>query len=326
MTAESVQYDVAIVGQGAAAFAAAMYAARYQVSPIVIGETFGGETATGGLIENYPGYPAIDGFELMMHFREQADKNEVPVIDDKVETITRLDHCFDLVTTSGEHYQASTVILAVGRERRKLGIEHEEEWTGRGVSYCSTCDAPLHRDNTVAVVGGGDAAVKGAVLLSKYASKVYMIYRGSAFTRPEPLNLRLLDESENVERLFDTNVVELTGEGGLSGIVLDREHGGSRELSVDGIFLEIGADPRTELAKQLGVELSEKGEVVVDGAMRTNVHGVFAAGDITDAAGDLKQTITAASQGALAANAAYAFVSEHPDACATHAIGYSLAS
>ena len=326
MTAESVQYDLAIVGQGAAAFAAAMYAARYQIRPIVIGESFGGETATGGLIENYPGYPAIDGFELMTHFRELADKNEVPVIDDMVETITRMEHCFDLGTTSGEHYQASTVILAVGRERRKLGIDHEGEWTGRGVSYCSTCDAPLHRDNTVAVVGGGDAAVKGAVLLSKYASKVYMIYRGPAFTRPEPLNLKLLDERENVERIFNTNVVELKGEGGLSGIVLDREHGGSRELHVDGIFLEIGADPRTELAKQLGVELNEKGEIIVDGGMRTNVHGVFAAGDITDAAGDLKQTITAASQGALAANAAYADVSEHPDACAVHAIGYSLAS
>ena len=326
MTVDNVQYDVAIVGQGAAAFAASMYAARYQMRPVVIGETFGGETATGGLIENYPGYPAIDGFELMMRFREQADRNQVPVIDDRVETVARRAHCFDLTTASGERYRASTVILAVGRERRKLGIEHEEEWTGKGVSYCSTCDAPLHRGNAVAVVGGGDAAVKGAVLLSKYARKVYVVYRGAAFTRPEPLNVRLLDERENVERVFGANVIELRGGDGLASIVLDREHDGSSELEVDGIFIEIGADPRSELAGQLGVELNEKGEIVVDEAMRTSVHGVFAAGDITNAAGELKQTITAAAQGALAASAAYADVSEHPNACGVHSMGYSLTS
>ena len=325
MQAETVQYDVLIAGQGAAAFAAAMYAARYQIRPVVIGETFGGETATGGLIENYPGYPEIDGFELMMHFREQADKYQVPVIDDKIVGITRLEHCFDATTESGEHYQGSTVILAVGRERRKLGVEHEDEWTGRGVSYCSTCDAPLHRDNVVAVVGGGDASVKGAVLLSKYARTVYVVYRGSHFTRPEPVNLRLLDERTNVERIFNANVVELKGEDGLSAVVLDRDHNGSSELEVDGLFIEIGADPRAELARQLGVALNEKGEITVDGSMRTNVHGVFAAGDVTDASGDLKQTITAASQGALAATAAYGDVSEHADACGVHAVGYSLA-
>ena len=143
MSSSTQEYDALIVGQGAAAFAAALYAARYQMKTIIIGETFGGETATGGLIENYPGYPEIDGYDLMVKFREQAEKYEVPIVDDKVGSIDRTGHCFEAKTGLGDTYQATTVILAVGRERRKLGLEHEDEWTGKGVSFCSTCDAPL---------------------------------------------------------------------------------------------------------------------------------------------------------------------------------------
>ena len=318
------QYDVLIIGQGAAAFAAALYAARYQMNTIVVGELFGGETATGGLIENYPGYPEIDGYDLMMKFREQAEKYDVPIVDDKVESIDHTGHCLEAMTATGETYRSAAVVLAVGRERRKLGLPNEDEWTGKGVSFCSTCDAPLHRGNTVAVVGGGDAAVKGAVLLSKYAEKVYIVYRGAAFTRPEAANLRLLNESANVRRLFNTNVIELSGDDGLSGILLDQAVDGSANLAVDGLFIEIGADPRTELARQLGADLNDKDEIIVDKQMGTNVHGVFAAGDVTDAGGDLKQTLTAAAQGALAATAAYAYVSEHPEACEVHAVGFSL--
>ena len=312
-------YDLLIIGQGASAFAAALYAARYQIKPVVIGETFGGETATGGVIENYPGYPEIDGFDLMLKFREQADKYEVPVIDDKVVGLENADGHYTATTFGGDTYTGASVLLAVGRERRKLGLEHEEEWTGKGVSFCSTCDAPLHRGNVVAVVGGGDAAIKGAVLLTRYAQKIYVIYRGSRFTRPEPANLRALGEAGNAETLFNTNVVALKGEDGLSSIVLDREYEGSTEIAVHGIFLEIGADPRSELAVQLGVDLNELDEVVVDRRMRTNVPGVFAAGDLTDASGELKQTITAAAQGALAAATAYEYVTEHNEACKWHA-------
>jgi thioredoxin reductase (NADPH) len=300
-----------------------MYAARYQMKPIIFGALFGGETATGGLIENYPGYPEIDGLELMMKFREQAEKYEVPVVDENVASITRTEECFELTTDEGNTYLGASVVLAVGRERRKLGLEHEDEWTGRGVSFCSTCDAPLHRGNTVAVVGGGDAAVKGAVLLGKFAEKVYIIYRRDSFTRPEAVNLRQLEESPNIVPLVNTEVVELKGDDGLSGIVLDREFEGSRELAVDGIFIEIGADPRVELPNQLGLDLNELGEVKVDKHAKTSVGGVFAAGDLTDGSGELKQTITAAAQGALAATAAYEYVSSHGNRCAVHAVGFA---
>ena len=132
MSSSLEQYDVLIVGQGSAAFAAALYAARYQMKTIVVGEIFGGETATGGLIENYPGYPEIDGYDLMMKFREQAEKYDVEVVDDKVESTDRAGHCFQSRKALGDSYEATTVILAVGRERRGLGLQHEEEWTGRG--------------------------------------------------------------------------------------------------------------------------------------------------------------------------------------------------
>ena len=320
ITSES-GYDIVIVGQGAAGFAAALYSARYRADCIVIGETFGGETAIGGGIENYPGHVEIDGFELMTHFRAQAEKYDVPIFQDKVTKIENADDCFEVETELGISCIAKTVILAMGRERRKLMLEHEEEWIGRGVSFCSVCDAPLHRNNTVAVVGGGNAAVEGAILLAKYASQVYLIYRGGEFFRPERIVVEELNRTGNITQLLETNVVGLKGSTGLDGIAIDKPHKGSDELAADGIFIEIGAYPRTELPNQLGIALNDEGEVIVDKDMCTNVHGIFAAGDLTNASGTLKQTVTAAAQGAMAASAAYKYITEHPHACHRHAMG-----
>jgi thioredoxin reductase (NADPH) len=325
MTQQDIQHDVLIIGQGASGYAAALYAARYQIKPIIFGATFGGETATGGLIENYPGYPEIDGLDLILKFREQAEKYDVPIISEDVVKLSFGEGCFEATTDEGNIYQGASVILAVGRERRKLGLEHEEEWMGRGVSFCSTCDAPLHRGNVVGVVGGGDAATKGAVLLGKYAKQVYVIYRGERFTRPEAVNLSQMEASSNVQSVLNTNVIELKGTDGLSSVVLDRPLSGSSDLELDGLFIEIGADPRVELANQLGLDLNELNEVKVDLHGHTSIEGVFAAGDLTNGSGDLKQTITAASQGALAATAAYEYVSKHGNRCEIHAFGFSLA-
>ncbi len=322
MTTQEIQYDILIVGQGAAAYAAALYAARYQMKSVVFGGLFGGETATGGLIENYPGYPEIDGLDLMFKLREQAKKYEVPTVSEDIVSITRIGNCFEATTEEGNVHQGASVILAVGRERRKLGLEHEDEWTGRGISFCAICDAPLYRGKVVGVVGGGDAAVKGAALASKYAKQVYVIYRGDRFTRPDAANLHQMEAQGNVVTIFNANVIELKGENGLGGVVLDIEYNGSNQLDLDALFLEIGADPRVDLPNQLGLE---RNEVKVDRSGRTNVEGVLAAGDLTDASGELKQTITAAAQGALAATAAYEYVSKGGHRCEPHAMAYSLA-
>ena len=305
MATEPKIYDVIIAGQGAAAYSAALYAARYQIDSLVMGEMFGGETAIGGLIENYPGHPEIDGFDLMMKFREQVEKYDVPIIDDKVTDIEKEGDSWKITTAQNTNYYSSTVIWAIGRERRKLNLNHEEEWIGRGVSYCSTCDAPLHRDNVVAVVGGGSAAVEGALLLSRYAEKVYIVYRRDKFTRPEPVNVDRLHNTSNIDQVMNTNVVTLKGEKDLTGIVLDKEHYGSKELELDGLFIEIGADPRVDTPKKLGVSLNDMDEIKVDKHMTTNIQGFFAAGDVTDGSGNLKQTVTAAAQGAIAATTAY---------------------
>ncbi len=335
--------DVLIAGQGAAAFAAALYSARYQMKTIVAAESFGGETAIGGLIENYPGTPDIDGFDLMLKFKEQVDSLDVPVLGQNLTSVVRENGSF--VCTLGEGdtsdaVEANAVILCIGRERRKLGLPKEEEWTGNGVSYCSTCDAPLYRGkDAAAVVGGGNAAVEGAILLARYARHVYLLYRGNRLWRPEPIQLKVLSQIPNVRLLLNTTVIELLGDdvAGLQGVRISRpmdddekidihpdqtqpmnhsrdgDHG-SHVIDLDGLFVEAGADPRLDIPHQLNLELNrETGEVHVDRGQRTSFPGIYAAGDLTDGT-NLKQTVTAAAQGAIAALSAYSYVlgGEHP--------------
>lgn len=307
--------DLLIAGQGAAAFAAGLYAARYQMDVVIAAEQFGGETAIGGMIENYPGTGDIDGFELMMKFKEQVDKLEVPTMNSNVVGAKKDGDRFRVELEDGSVVNTLSVILAVGRERRKLNLPHEEEWTGNGVSYCSTCDAPLYRNKkSAAVVGGGNAAVEGAILLAKYAETVYLVYRGGELFRPEPILLKVLDKTDNVKVLLETEVAELLGsdEAGLTGIRLTKPFEGNDELTLDGLFIEAGADPRLEVPKQLDLETNPNtDEVHVDRMQKTNVPGIYAAGDLTDGT-DLKQTITAAAQGAISALSAYTYVMEHP--------------
>ena len=303
-----INTDVLIAGLGAAAYSAALYCKRYQIDTVIVGEEFGGETAIGGLIENYPGQPDIDGFDLMMKFKEQVDNLNTETFDSNLKSVEKIsDESFRSTLNSGEIFLSKSVILAMGRERRKLGLDNEEEWMGKGVSYCSTCDAPLYKNKeSVAVIGGGNAAVEGAILLSKYAKKVYLVYRGSAFFRPEPILLEILNNSENIIILLETEVTSLLGdEKGLNGIEINKKLDEKKHITLDGIFVEIGADPRLEIPNQLGLKInSETGEVHVDKHQSTSETGIYAAGDLTDGT-DLKQTITAASQGAIAALSAY---------------------
>jgi len=180
--------DLLIAGQGAAGFSAGLYAARYQMNTVIVGQEFGGETAIGGLIENYPGNIEIDGFDLMLEFKNQVTNLNVPILENNLISIKNIDNGFNCELYGGKKFFAKTVILAIGRERRKLKLNHEDEWTGKGISYCSTCDAPLYKNKDLAVVvGGGNAAVEGAILIAKYAKKVFLVYRGEKLWRPEPI-------------------------------------------------------------------------------------------------------------------------------------------
>lgn len=311
-------YDLIIIGSGAAGLGAAIYSGRYRMKVLVIGKEFGGETAKAGAIENYPGFQSIDGFELMDAMKKQAKGLEVKTLDSEVTSINRQEHCFE-VTAGDEKYQVNSIIFAVGAERRRLGLPNEKELTGRGVHYCVTCDGPVYSGKIIAMAGGGDASVKGAVLAAEYVNKLFLIVRGKEVAA-EPINMeRMKKLGEKIEVLLETEVKEIVGTSKLEKLKLSRPFKGSDELVVDGLFVEIGAIPNVELAKSLGVELDERGYIKVDNMMKTNIDGVFAGGDAVNHFGSFKQDITAAAMGAVAATSAYEDHKIHGDLCELHA-------
>lgn len=314
-----MQYDLIIIGSGAAGFGAALYAGRYRMKTLVLGKEFGGETAKAGSIENYPGVFALDGYELMGVMKKQAAALGVEFVDGEVSGIVRQEHCFE-VRTERMTYQTHAILFATGAERRRLGLPNEKELTGKGVHYCVTCDGPVYGGKTIALVGGGDASVKGVVLAAEYVNKAYLIVRGKEVTA-EPINLeRLKALGEKVEVLLETEVKEIVGTKMLKKLILSRPYKGSSELVVDGLFVEVGATPNVALAQSLGVKLDERGYIKVDNMMQTNVDGVFAAGDTVNHFGSFKQDITAAGMGAVAATSAYGDRKVHGDICELHAL------
>lgn len=312
-----MKYDIIIIGSGAAGLSAGVYARRYKLETLVVVGEFGGETSTAGKIENWPGTKSIDGLQLMQDMREQAESIGAEFQEGKAEKIESDGKCF-IVHVGQEQFQANSVILAIGAQRRHLGLPNEKELTGRGVHYCVTCDGPVYNNRKVAMVGGGDSSVKGVNFLGEYAEKIYFIVRGNEVTA-EPVNLeqmkKLGDPStgsgqSKVETLLETEVKEIVGEKKLEKLVLSKEYQGSEELVVEGMFVEIGFDPDKRFAEQLGLELDDKGYMKVDNMMKTNVPGVFVAGDATNHFGKFKQDITAAALGAVAATSAYEYIKE----------------
>ena len=311
--------DLIIVGSGAAGLAAALYAGRYKMGTLVIGKEFGGETAKAGLIENYSGVEAIEGFSLMAIMKKQAESLGVEILDAEASAVSRRGHCFQ-VSAAGQAYQANTIILAAGAERRRLGLTNEQALTGRGVHYCVTCDGPVYNGKTIALAGGGDASVKGAIFAAEYVKKIFLLVRGKQILA-EPINLERLKALGNkIEVLTETEVKEIIGRKKFEKIRLSKPYQGSEELKVDGLFIEIGAIPNVKLAQDLGVALDERGYIKVDNLMRTNVDGVFAAGDAVNHFGAFKQVITAAAMGAVAATSAYNDHKNHGELCDLHAV------
>ena len=313
-----MKYDLIIVGSGAAGLSAALYAGRYKMTTLIIEGEFGGETSTAGSIENYPGVKAIDGYDLMKIMKEQAKESGADMKDGKVVGIERMGECWKVMVEKGEEYETTTVILAIGSQRRHLNLPREEELTGKGVHYCWTCDGPLYGGKTVAMVGGGDSSVKGVNFLAEYAEKIYLIVRGKE-VMAEPVNLERMKKLGNkVEVLLENEVKEFVGEQKLEKLALAREHNGSTDLVIDGMFIEVGFDPDKTFAEQLGLELDEKGYMKVDNMMKTKVPGIFVAGDATTHFGAFKQDITASAMGAVAATSAYEHYQARGDACEYH--------
>ncbi len=300
---ESKEYDLVIVGGGPAGFTAGIYAARYKLKTLIVAESFGGYVAEASEIENYPGFIKINGSELAEKFKAHAEAFGVVTKQASVVEIKKENSIFLVRDSDNNVYKAKAVILALGTKRRKLNIPGEDEFLGKGVSYCATCDAPFFKGKIVGVVGGSDAAAKAALLLANYASKVYIIYRRDKL-RAEPMTTEAVEKNEKIEIVYNANVVKLLGSKKLEKVVLDN----GNELSMDGLFIEIGGIPSSSLASELGVKTDEKGYIIVNADQSTNVEGVFAAGDITTNSNKLQQIITAAAEGAIAAESAYEFI------------------
>lgn len=303
---EQEVYDVLIVGAGIAGLTAALYAARQGLRTLVVGADLGGQLLMASEIQNFPGFESVRGFELIQRVEAQARAYGAEIVFDEIAEVGREGNVFVAKGLNGE-YRALSLILACGKAPKELGVPGERELKGRGVSYCVVCDAPLFRGRTVALVSWGYHGLENANTLAGHARKVYWVFPGEKPYEDEDAVQALLARG-NVELVPRAQPVAIKGERRVEALVVrDRVSGEERELKVDGVFVEIGYEPKTEFLKGF-VQLNEKGEVVVDKECRTSQPGVFAAGDVTDI--PYKQAVISAGMGAIAALSAYRYVME----------------
>lgn len=293
-------YDLVIIGAGPAGLAASIYASRYGINHLLIGKILGGQISESHEIDNYPGIEEISGFEFAQKWGKHVEKYGATIVPETVKSINKpKENNFSILLENGDTIAAKAVLLATGTKRRKLNIPGEEQFRGKGVSYCATCDGFFYRGKTVGVIGGSDSAVGAALYLANICQKVYLIYRGEAL-RAEPYWINLVEKNEKIEVIYKTNVTEILGEQKVEKIKLDNVYQNQEELAINGLFVEAGSDPDVSFAADLGIELDECGCVKVKKDNSTSVPGVWAAGDITDGSDNFRQVITAAAEGAIA--------------------------
>jgi len=294
-------YDLIILGGGPTAIGAAIYAARFAMDVLIIGKTFGGLIATTHVVENYPGITSVSGQELMEMFREHMNSLNIPYISDEIRKIEKENGYF-LLNSFFQKFKARTILIATGSERRKLGIPGEDEYSGRGVSYCATCDGPFFKDKEVCVIGGSDSAAKEALFLAQNSKKVYIIYRREEI-RAEPINKTRVYENDKIEIINNTNIVEIRGDTqGVKSVVFEN----GKEFPIQGVFIEIGSVPNISCVEGLGIKTNENGEIIINRKSETNIPGVFAAGDVADA--PFKQAITGVAEGVIATYSAFDYL------------------
>ncbi|WP_326725927.1 thioredoxin-disulfide reductase [Streptomyces sp. NBC_00243] len=303
MTAPDGIRDVIVIGSGPAGYTAALYTARAELKPLVFGGAIfvGGSLTTTTEVENFPGFPdGVDGPVLMENMRAQAERFGAEMVDDDIVEVDLTGDIKTVTDTAGTVHQARTVIVATGSGYRKLGLPKEDELSGRGVSWCATCDGFFFRDRDIVVVGGGDTAMEEATFLTRFARSVTVVHRRSTLRASQVMQNRAFAD-DKISFAFDSEIAEIKEQDGkLAGVVLrDVFTGKTRDLDVTGLFIAIGHDPRTELFKGL-LDLDGDGYLKVDApSTRTSIPGVFGAGDVVDHT--YRQAITAAASGCAAA-------------------------
>ena len=300
-------WDLIIIGAGAAGLAAGIYGSRSGLKTLIIEEKLpGGTTGDAPIVENYPGFPSVLGSELADKMVQHCKKTGAVIHE--LETVTSLDLKGEkkIVKTARTEYEAAAVILASGAHYREANVKGEKEFRGRGVSYCGVCDGPFFKGKRVLVIGGGNSACITTLYLSGLAAQVFVVHRKDAF-RAENAIVKDLESKGNVKVFWNTEVKEIKGEKIVKTAVLsDNKTEETQELAVDGVFVQIGESPNSQLAQASGVEVEEGGDIKIDIHQRTNIPGVFAAGDVTNY--PVRQIGTAVGQGITAALEAYGFI------------------
>ncbi len=309
------KYPLIIIGAGPAGMTASIYASRYKVENLIVGQAFGGLIFDSHKVCNFPTEIEISGRELVEKMKNHVESLGAPLLQDKVVLIKKEDKLFKISTQLGKSFSAETIILAIGTEYRKLnlagedklGLKGEDKFIGRGVSYCATCDGMFYKDKVVAVIGGSDSANVSSLYLADIAKKVYQIYRRDKL-RGETAWIEQILENNKIEVIYNTQLVGLKGEEKLEKIVLDKPYNGKKELAVDGLFIEIGTEPKSNLINELELETTEKGYIKVKPDQLTSQDGVWAAGDITNNSNEFRQVVTAVSEGAIAADSVFRYL------------------
>lgn len=299
-----LMYDLIILGAGPAGLTASVYASRYKINHLVIGNVFDGSLAKAHLIENWPGEKSIKGTDLVMKFYEHAKSLGAEVREEKIIGVDKDKKEFIVKTGLNKSYKSKTILIALGTKHRKLGISGEEEFLGKGVSYCVVCDGAFFKNKVTAVVGGGNSAAMAAEMLSEYASKVYIIYRKNLM-RCEPLILDRLEKNPKIEIVHNTNVLKVSGNKKVEFIEIDKKYNGSNKIKLDGLFIEVGSIPAINFVRKIGIETDKNSCIIIDQDGATNIDGVYAAGDITGGSNNLHQIVTAVSEGAIAVTSVY---------------------
>ncbi len=298
-------YDIIIIGGGVSGFSAAIYAGRFRMKALVLtGDFKGGMITWAKEVQNYPGFKNISGIDLAKSIEEHAMEYDIDVKMDTAVRIARLENGSFEITTNGGKFVSKTVLFATGTKVRALGVPNEKEFRGRGVHYCALCDGYFYKDKAVAVIGGSDAAAVEALLLKDLAKKVYIIYRKDKL-KSEPVNTERVLHCENIEVIYNANVVEFIGDDCLKAVKLDRVYDGKCTLGLDAVFVSIGHLPQTDILEGLNVKLDANGYVETDKDSKTNIDGFFAAGDVTNT--EFKQAITGVAQAVMAVYWAHSY-------------------
>jgi len=300
-------YDIIIIGAGPTGLTAAIYAARRMMKTLVISKNIGGQMVWASEIANYPGVKTIGAIELVQNMSQQVKDFGVGIKIDEVKKIDKNTDGSFKIDGKKQSYLTKTIVLAMGLAPKQLGLARENQLVGKGISYCANCDGPLFKGKPVAVVGGGNAALDAAEVLSKIASQVYLIYHKPKFKGFESL-VAWVEARKNIIIMLASDVVEIIGEQKLERLKIENKIDRTvKEIKVDGFFIEIGHTPKTEWLANL-VERDGKGQIIVDLSAQTSQAGVFAAGDVTP--GEFKQIIIGCGQGAVAALSAYKYLQE----------------